>query len=431
MTKQEIYQSKLITIEEALSKIKSGDVISLANYGNEPAALLSPLHTIADRVENVTVWMQLPTQDYPFFSDNSLKGRIDMRSVFYGGGLREAHKVQRVTLVPGNLSSAAETQIGSLRPTVFMAAVTPMDQHGFVRMSCSQQTEQELIKAADLVIFEVNPNLPLTSGTVEVPVEKADYYVEVDYPVTTVKEIPITDVERAIAKNVASLVQDGDCIQLGIGGMPNAVGEALMDKKDLGIHTEMLTSVMGRLMEAGVVNNSRKNFNPGKTIAAFTWGNNELYDYINLNPMVEIRPARYVNDPFVIAQNDNLVPINTALQVDLTGQVCSESIGYRQYSGSGGAFDFAYGAYRSKGGRGIIALSSTAKGGTISRIQPVLSLGSVVTISRNIVDYVITEYGIAKLRNEPIRNRVANLIAIAHPDFREELQKQADEMMIW
>jgi len=431
MTKQELYRSKLITVEEALSKIKSGDVIATGSYCHEATMLLRQLHTIADRVENVTVWSQIPNEDYPFFMDNSLKGRIDMISMFYGGGLRDAHKVRRVSLVPANLSAAAGALVRAKRPTVFLAAVTPMDEHGFVRLSCSQQHEQECMEAADLVIFEINPNIPRLNGTQQIPIEKADFLVEVDYPAKTIGSIPISDVERAIAANVAGLIDDGDCIQLGIGGMPNAVGEALMSKKHLGIHTEMITSVMGKLMDAGVVDNSRKTLHPGKTIGAFALGDDELYATLNDNPMIQIMPARYVNDPFVIGQNDNMVSINTALQIDLTGQICSESIGYRQFSGSGGAYDFAYGAYRSKGGKGIIALSSTAKGGTVSKIQPILSPGAVVTISRNIVDYVVTEYGVAKLRDKSITQRVEALIAVAHPDFRETLQKQADEMMIW
>lgn len=213
--------------------------------------------------------------------------------------------------------------------------------------------------------------------------------------------------------------------------MPNAVGEALMDKHDLGIHTEMITSSMGKLLRAGVVTNTRKNFNPGKTIGAFAWGDQALYDYMAENTSICLRRAAWVNNPFNIAQNDNMVSVNAAIQVDLTGQICSESMGSRQFSGTGGASDFAYGAFHSKGGRGIIALTSTAKGGTISKIQPQLTPGSVVSISRNLTDYIVTEYGIAKIRDCTVRQRVNNLIAIAHPDFRAELRKQADELAIW
>ena len=212
---------------------------------------------------------------------------------------------------------------------------------------------------------------------------------------------------------------------------PKERREALMDRHDLGIHTEMLTASMGKLLRAGVVNNARKNFNPGRSVATFVWGDQPLYDYLAENTSVCLRRAAWVNDPFHIAQNDNMVSVNTALQIDLTGQVCSESIGPRQFSGTGGASDFAYGAFHSRGGRGILAMTSTAKGGTVSKIQPVLTPGAVVSISRNLVDYVVTEYGIARLRNRTVRQRAENLIAVAHPDFRAELRREAGRLMLW
>lgn len=431
MTKQDIYLSKLISLEEALSKIKSGDVIATGSYSSEPQSFCEALHTVGAQLENVIFWSQIPSRDYPFFRMHELKGHIDIRSMFYGGVFRDIHDTGRVNYVPGNLSTGARTIINNRKPNVFVAAVTPMDKHGYVRIPCSQQFEQEMLAIADLVIFEVNPNLPRINGTQEIPIEKADYVVEVDYPAYTLESAPATDIERKIAANAALLVNDGDCIQLGIGGMPNAVGDALLDKKHLGIHTEMITSVMCKLIKAGVVDNSRKQIHTNKTVGAFALGDRELYDLLDDNPSVEIMPAVHVNDPFVISQNDNVVSINSALQVDLTGQVCSESIGHRQFSGTGGAFDFAYGAFRSKGGRSIIAISSTAQNGQVSRIQPVLPPGGVVSISRNIVNYVITEYGIAQLKDRGIKDRVAALISVAHPKFREELQNQADKLMLW
>lgn len=432
MSIRELYQSKVVTVEEALSKIRSHDVIAIGAYSSEPEVLLSQLHSIAGRVEDVKVWTMNTNQVYPYITDESLKGKIDCISNFYGAGPRQAHLQHRCSYVPTFLSMSANSVIsGNYRPTVYMAAATPPDEHGFVRTSCSQLMEQECLEAADLVIFEINPQIPVVNGTQHVPISKIDYIVELDYPPCTLGTIPITDVERKIGENAASLVEDGDTIQLGIGGIPNAVGEALMSKKDLGIHTEMLTGTMGKLMDAGVVTNEKKTINRGKTIGAFAWGDEQLYHCLNNNPMVEIRPSRYVNDPFVIAQHDNMVSINTVLQIDLTGQVCSESIGTRQFSGTGGAFDFAYGAFRSKGGRGILAFPSTAKKGTVSKIQPVLAQGSQVSIPRNVVDYVVTEYGIAKLRDRSVGERVEALISIAHPDFREELKKQAEELKIW
>ena len=312
-----------------------------------------------------------------------------------------------------------------------MAAVSPMDEDGKVFLSFDLQGSLDWLENADTVIFEINDRIPRICGETAVPIEAADYIYEVSSPLPITPKAPASPVEKKIAEYVTSLVNDGDCIQLGVGGIPNAVGHGLLGKKDLGIHSEMITSSMGLLMREGVVTNEKKNFNKNRAVGAFAWGDEALYEYIADNPMVELRRASYVNDPFIIAQNDNMVSINTALQLDLTGQICSESLGSRQFSGTGGASDLAYGAFCSKGGRGIIALTSTAKNGTISKIQPVLPSGSVVSISRNIVDYVVTEYGIAKLKNRSIRQRVEALTGIAHPDFRADLKRQAEKLMLW
>lgn len=431
MNHTEFYQSKLGTLDGALSLIQSGDTIATPIYGNEPTQFLKQLHTIAPRVEGVTLWTMLMMGDYPVMLDNSLKGQIDIYTFFYNKDCRAGHQTGRFHMVPLNLHAVGQTVVETRRPNVYVAAVSPMDQHGNVYLSFDLETSRECLAAADTVIFEVNRHLPRVFGETAVPVRLADYIYEADTPLPSAPAAPATEVEKQIAANVVSLIQDGDCIQLGIGGMPNAVGEALMDKHDLGIHTEMITSSMGKLLTAGVVTNARKNFCTGRTIGAFAWGDQNLYDYMAENTTVELRPAAWVNDPFHIAQNDNMVSVNAAIQVDLTGQICSESMGSRQFSGTGGASDFAYGAFHSKGGRGIIALTSTAKGGTVSKIQPQLTPGAVVSISRNLTDYVVTEYGIAKLRNRTVRQRVEALIAIAHPDFRAELRKQADQLMLW
>ena len=431
MDYQELYKEKLGTLDGALALVKSGDTIAISIFGSEPSSFLSRLHEVAERVTDVTYWSMLQMDHYQFMSDQSLKGKIDIITYFYDDDCRKYHNTGRYSYVPMNLHSSGIATIEMRRPTVFVCSVSPMDENGNCTISFDLETSLEWMDNADTVIFEVNKRQPRVYGETSISIDKADYIYEVDRPLPVIGEIPITDTDRAIAENVASLVKDGDCIQLGLGGLPNAIGESLMDKKDLGIHTEMITSSMGRMMRAGVVNNSRKNFNPGKTIGAFAFGDNELYELMTENPHVEIRRAAYVNDPFVIAQNDNLVSINTAIQTDLTGQICSESIGFRQFSGTGGAMDFAFGAYHSKGGRGIVAFASTAAKGTVSKIQPVRSPGSAVSIPRNLADYVVTEYGIAKLRGRSIRQRVDALISIAHPDFREELRREADKMMLW
>jgi acyl-CoA hydrolase len=435
VTKEELYRSKFITLDEALGMIRSGDTIAQAAYGNEPLAMLRNLHTIADRgVKDVCVWMGSPQEEYPFITDpnHNLDGVISVNSIFFGAPLRKqiAAGSKRINFCPCNLHSISNVYLETRRPTIFWAAVTPMDRYGYVAISCTQQAELEMLDACDLVIFEVNKQLPYTMGTVRVPIEHVDYFIDVDYPITQAPIQPASPAQKKIAHYASSLIKDGDTIQLGIGGLPDAVALDLMDRHDLGIHTEMLGSAMGQLMNCGAVNNSKKSIHRNRSVAAFCWGSQELYDFVHDNPMVEILPTSYVNNPFTIAQNDNMVSLNTALEIDLTGQVCSESMGSTQYSGTGGATDFAYGAYHSKGGKGIIAINATAKSGTISRIVPQLKPGAVVSIQRNIVDYVVTEYGIAHLRGKTVRQRVNELINVAAPEFREELRTEATKLML-
>lgn len=432
MTKQEYYISKTITLQRALDLIHSGDCIASGHYGNETAPVFRNLHTIGERVENVKVWLNNPQEDYPFLSMPELNGKLDILAAFYAKPHRKIHKDRRVTYVPQNLHDLARCMLSTCRPTIFFLTVTPMDQNGYVLCSCCLQYELELMEAADLVIFQVNRNLPHTQGATQIPIEYADYIIEeTDEEIVYAPEYPADPVEALIAKNIASLIEDGDTLQFGIGGLPGAVAKELMHHKDLGVHTEMFSTPMAALMEAGVITNRRKNLNPGKSICTFMWGDRHFYEFVDNHPGISVLSASYVNDPFVIAQNDHMVSINSALEVDLTGQISSERIGFTQFSGTGGATDFAYGAFHSKGGKGIIALRSTAKGGTVSKIQPGLTYGSVVSISRNLVDYVVTEYGIAKLKDKGIRDRVDALIQIAHPDFREELAAQAEKLMLW
>ena len=419
------------TLDEALDQIQSGDTIMTGLFGNEPVHFLSKLHTIAPRVQGVTLWSMTIMNPYPVVYDPALKGRIDILSTFYNGGCRKGQSSRRYSMVPTNLHCAAQTILEARRPNVFVAAVSPAAPDGTVSLSFDLEMTLEGLAAADTVIFEINPSIPPVCGECRVPLSRASFCYEAQTPLPLADEPPITDADRAIAEQVASLVHDGDCIQLGIGSVPNAVGEQLIGKHDLGIHTEMLTASMGRLIRAGAVTNARKNLHPGVTIATFAHGDAELYALMADNPAIELRRASYVNDPAVIAANDHMVSINTALELDLTGQVCSESIGPLQYTGTGGATDFAYGAYHSKGGRGIVALHATAKGGRVSKIKPFLTPGAIVSISRNLTDYVVTEYGIAKLRSASVRQRVDRLIAVAHPDFRAELRKEAERMLLW
>lgn len=428
---REKYNAKKISVEEALGLIRSGDEIVAGFCGVEPMAILSKLHTIKDRVSDVTVWYSLGMGNHEFFRNPELKAAFTTSSWFYGFGTREAHKLGTVSYQPAHLHNGFTRKNEVQPPRIYIGTVTPMDRHGYLKHSLSVLYEKTFIEAADLVIMEVNPRLPDVGGDTEVHIDDIDYIVEADRPIPILPAAAISDTDRKIGELVASLVNDGDTVQLGIGGIPNAVAQAFIAKQDLGIHTEMITSSMADLAEAGVVTGRRKTLHKGKMIGNFALGTQKLYDFLDGNPSVQLLRGDYVNNPFVIARNDNMVSINTALQVDLTGQVCSESIGLRTYSGTGGQNDTAEGAIHARNGRSIIALYSTARDGTVSTIQPWLTPGAAVTLSRNNVDYVITEYGIAPLKARTIRQRVANLIAVAHPDFRRELQEAAFKNEIW
>lgn len=428
---QELYNSKKITVEEALSLIKSGSEIGVAAFGMEPVSILKKLHTIKDRVGDVNLVCSTPMDKYEFMMDADIARSIKCESLFFGDMLRRAHEFKGASYIPSNLHDGSIRRLDYKKQNIFIGSATTMDKHGYVRSSLSLVNEKYFLENADLVILEINPNIPVVNGETEIHISNVDYVVEVDTPVPTLGCSHVSDTEKTIGEYVASLVNDGDTIQLGIGSIPDASAMAFMDKKNLGLHTEMITNSIADLVEAGVITNKKKTLHTGKLVGAFAYGNEKLYDLLDNNPSVMIMRGDYVNDPRVVAMNDNMVSINTAIQVDLTGQVCSESMGTIQFSGSGGQFDTAFGAIHSKGGRSIIALKSTAKKGSISTILPVLTPGAVVTLSRNVVDYVVTEFGIAALRGRSVGDRVNNLIAIAHPDFRSELKKEAEKYHLW
>jgi acyl-CoA hydrolase len=305
-----------------------------------------------------------------------------------------------------------------------------------VSLSLSNTYEKRVIEEAGTVMLEINPNMPITYGDVELHIDDIDFMIQVDYPVPTLPDVPVNEKDAAIGKLIADHINDGDCIQLGIGGIPNAVASQLYHKKDLGIHTEMLTSEMAKLAKAGVINGSRKTLHRGKMVATFIMGSKELYDFVDQNPSVMILDGAYVNDPAVIGLIDNQVSINTTLEVDLTGQCASESIGSIQFSGTGGQADTAIGAQNAKNGRSFIALYSTAmvknpltgEKEEVSKIVPQLKQGAIVSLSRNDVNFVVTEYGCVDLKGTNVRERVQLLISIAHPKFREQLLSQAQEV---
>lgn len=427
---QDMYQEKTTTIEHALSLIQSGDEVVAGFCGLEPIAILNKLHTLQGKVENVTVWYTLGLAQHPFYSDAAYKDTFTTKSWFYSDPIRKAHNLGTVSYQPIHLHNGILRKLDIKIPRVFIGTVSSMDKHGYFTASLSLLYEKDFLEKVDLVIMEVNPNLPRVQGDTQIHISEIDYLIEVDRPVPKLPKSVLCETDRIIGEHVATLVNDGDTIQLGIGKIPDAIAQAFMNKKDLGVHTEMITSSIADLAKAGVITGKKKNINKGKIIGAFAFGDQDLYDFLDNNPSVALMRATYVTNPFIISQNDNMVSINTAIQVDLSGQICSESVGTVQHSGTGGQSDTAIGAIHSKNGRSIIALYSTAKKGEISTIQPFLSPGSVVTMLRNDIDYIVTEYGIASMKSRTIRERALNLIQIAHPKFREELRAKAAELMI-
>ena len=430
------FENKYISVEKALSMVKNGDIIVTGLGAAEAGLFMENIHTIADKVRGVTIVNCNPTHAGKFYAPEYVDS-FSVNGWFYAPPMRKAHAQGNMAYIPNHLHLAATKWLYRNKPNIFVASASLPDEHGNISLSTSNTYETRMLEAADLVILEANPNFPFTSGDLIVPMEKVDYLIAADYPVPVIPDVPSSDKDRIIGRTIAEFVPDGACIQLGIGGIPNAVAEFLKEKNDLGVHTEMITSKMVELMQMGVINNKYKQICTGKMVATFALGNQAVYDYMDHNPNVELRDGAWVNDPYVIAQNDNQISINTSLEVDLTGQCASESIGSRQFSGTGGQSDTAIGAQMSKNGRSIIALYSTAmvKGPDgerreVSKIVPQLQAGAAVSLSRNDVDLVITEYGVADLRGTNIRERVESLIQIAHPKFRETLWDQAVEVGI-
>ena len=432
------YKSKIITVEEALKLVKSNDHIVTGLGCSEAKAFLKQLHTIADRVENVTVNNCLPMDNYEFFTNPAYVKNFGVDGWFYNPGLRKAHKQGNISFIPNNLHFAASKRLAHIHPNIYVGNATYPDEHGFISLSLGNVYEKAAIEAADIVILECNKNCPRTFGDVELHVDEVDYIIETDYAIPTIPDAEPNEKDLAIGRYIAEYIQDGDCIQLGIGGIPNAVAKSLYGKKNLGVHTEMLTSEMVKLAKAGVINGKCKQLHKGKMVAAFAMGTQEMYDYLNDNPSIQILNGGYVNDPYTIMQNDNQVSINTTLEVDVTGQCCSESLGSVQFSGTGGQSDTAIGAQKSKNGRSFIALYSTAmvknpatgEREEVSKIVCQLKPGAAVSLSRNDLHYLVTEYGCVNLKGTTIRERVELIISVAHPKFREQLREEAIKLGI-
>ena len=431
--------AKTITIQEALSLVKTGDYIVTGLGAAEGREFMTNLHTIAENVRDVTVTNCLPMGDYQFISNPDLKDSFITEGWFFTPVLRKANENGcRVSYIPNHLHLAASKRNYYRTADIYVGIASTPDENGMVSLSMSNTYEKRIISEAKTIILEINPNAPRTYGDVELHVDDVDYLVEVDYPIPEIPDAEPSEKDLTIGSIIADMVNDGDCIQLGIGGIPNAVAKGLTGKKNLGVHTEMITSSMVTLAKAGVINGSCKQINPGKMVAAFAMGTRELYDYIDGNPDVLIMDGAWVNNPSTIAQNDNQVSINTTIEVDITGQCCSESIGSRQFSGTGGQSDTAVGAQDSRNGKSIIALYSTAmvknpetgEREEVSKIVCQLKPGAAVSLSRNDIDWLVTEYGAVNLRGTSLQERAKRIISVAHPDFRDALTEEAKELGI-
>jgi acetyl-CoA hydrolase len=425
------YQSRISTPEEAVMAIQSGDRVFLTGNCSVPQKLLSALVGRADELQGVEIVQVLTVGPAPH-ADPDMEGHLNINTLFISGNVRQAVQEGRADFTPCLLSEIPLLfRNGQLPLDVALIHVAPPDEHGF----CSLGIEAGLIKTpaqvAKTVIAEVNQQMPRTLGDSFIHVSKITHAVPVDYPLAELPMGETTELSMQIGSHIADLIEDGSTMQMGIGAIPDAVLNFLHDKKDLGVHTELFSDGVMELVQLGVLTNERKTLHPGKVIAGFVLGSHALYDFVDDNPIIELHPTEYVNDPFVIAQNERMVSINSAIEVDLTGQVCADSIGPKLYSGVGGQLDFVYGAARSKGGKPIIALPATVTprdGTRHSRIVPMLKPGAGVVTTRNHVHYVVTEFGVAELYGKTIRQRARALIEIAHPDFRPELERSAEEL---
>jgi len=427
MSWKDQYKSKLCSAGAAVSHIKSGNKIFISANAATPGHLIEALASDKDRLFGVEINHVLLVGDDPL-SKPGTEGHFRHNSLFVGSGDRKAVNEGRADYVPCFLSEIPSLFTTGLIPLdAALIHVSPPDEHGYMSYGLECLAAKAAAESSKTVIVLVNEHMPRTLGDCFIHVSKVDHIVEHSAQMPELPKESPSDIEIKIGNHIGELVEDESTLQLGIGGIPDAVLQSLGDKRDLGIHTEMVSDGVIKLIEAGIITNAKKNLHRGKVIATFIFGSHKLYSYVHNNPNFEMHPSNYTNDPFVIAKNDNMVAINSAIEVDLTGQICADSIGTKIYSGFGGQVDFIRGATRSKGGKPIIALPSMTKGKPISRIVPVLKPGAGVVTTRADVHYVITEFGVAYLHGKNLSQRAKALMDIAHPQFREELERKAYE----
>ena len=415
-----LYQSKLVSAKQAVQHIKSGDRVVIGHACGEPPTLVEALVARASELRNVEI-IHMVAMGPAKFAQPGMENSFRHNALFVGGPTRKAVEEKRADFTPCFFSEIPRLFKDNILPVdVTLLQVTPPDEQGFCSYGVSVDYTKTAAECAHLVLAQMNGCLPRTGGA-KIHLEALDFIVEQDEPLIELKPPKIGEIEKAIGEHVATLIPDGATLQLGIGAIPDAVLLFLTDKKDLGIHSEMFSDGVVVLAEAGVITNQKKTINAGKFMATFLMGTKKLYDFVDNNPDVELHSVDQINDPYIVGQHDNMISINSALQVDLMGGVNAEMIGTKQFSGVGGQVDFVRGASRSRQGKSIIALPSTASKGTISRIALELDRGATVTTSRNDVHYVVTEYGVADLRGKSLRERAQALIGISHPDFRASL----------
>ncbi|GAB4532821.1 MAG: acetyl-CoA hydrolase/transferase C-terminal domain-containing protein [Anaerolineales bacterium] len=429
----ELFGKKIVTADQAVEKIQSHQRIFLTGNCSTPRELLSALVKRAPELENVEICQALTIGPADYVAPE-MQGHLRVNTMFISANIREAVQNGRADFTPVLLSEFPLLfKNGHLPLDVALIHLSPPDEHGFCSFGVENGLTKSAAESAKIIIAEVNEQMPRTLGDSFIHASRLNYIVPVNYPLAEMHMGGKGDdeVTEKIAGFIAELIPNGATMQMGIGAIPDAVLKYLYDKRDLGVHTELFSDGVIDLVEAGVLTGARKTLHTGKIVAGFIIGTQRLYNWVNDNPMIELHRTEYVNDPFVIAQNERMVAINSAIEVDLTGQICADSIGPKLYSGVGGQLDFIYGASRSKGGVPIIALPSVAEtrdGKRFSRITAMLKHGAGVVTSRNHVRYVVTEYGVASLYGKTIRQRAQELISIAHPDFRDELTHKAKEL---
>ena len=425
MSFQTLYQSKRCTPEDALDQLRDGDFIIVPTGVGEPPTLLTALSEQRRRFHDVKVAQILAVRKFGYF-DPETADHVRHMAFFFGGASRAGGQNGSVDFIPCSFSDIpVMIQRGQIPADVVFSMASPMDEKGFFSLSLGADYTMAAVAKARTIVLEVNPNVPFAHGNCHVHVSQVNALVESSEPVLEVGLPKIGPVQQAIGKYVADMIDDGSTLQIGYGGIPDAVVMQLASKHDLGIHTEMIGDGILTLVESGAITNRKKNYLPGKMVATFALGSKKLYQFMERNPALEIHPADFTNDPYLAAQNDKLVAINATLQIDLLGQCGSESLGPLPYSGTGGQVDFVRAANRSRDGKAFIVLPSTAKDDTLTRIVPTLTPGTHVTTGKNDINYVVTEFGVAQLRGKSAKQRAQEMIAIAHPDFRAELTEGA------